>query len=71
MIEPQFSILFEKMLKQLNKNIKIINGINYYLIPVKTINDLKKLFNSQPQNLADESTDDEVEEDVDYYKPVF
>lgn len=71
MIEPQFSILFEKMLKQLNKNIKIINGINYYLIPVKTINDLKKLFNSQPQNLADESIDDEVEEDVDYYKPVF
>lgn len=71
MIEPQFSILFEKMLKQLNKNIKIINGINYYLIPVKTINDLKKLFNSQPQNLAVESIDDEVEEDVDYYKPVF
>ena len=71
MIEPQFSDEFNKFLKHLNKNIKNINGIEYYLIPVKVINNLKQLFNSQPQDFFNDQEDDENNLDVEYYKPFF
>lgn len=74
MLEPQFSDSFIKMLKQLNKNIKNINGIDYYYIPVKTINQLKKLFYTETENFAvndqDENISDEID-DVGFYKPFF
>ena len=75
MIEPQFSELFNKMLKQLNKNIKNINGVDCYAIPTKTINDLKKLFFAEPDIVEEDNaeTDSKIDTmyDVEFYKPFF
>lgn len=75
MVEKQFSESFDKMLKHLNKNIKNINGVDYYLIPVKTINELKRLFNQQENNnnvdYNDQDDDFDESENVEYYHPIF
>lgn len=58
MKEPEFSELFNKLLSQLNNNIKNINGIDYYQIPCCTLNKLKKFFYDdsieEKENLADD-----------------
>ena len=74
MIEPEFSNLFDKMLKHLNKNIKNINGMDYYLVPTKTINELKRYFYSNKVQEETSDSADELEENdinVDYYRPFF
>lgn len=66
MREVEFSEEFIKMLKQLNRNIKNYNGIDYYLIPVQTINKLKKLFEENEVTSTDEE-DNEDFADYDTY----
>lgn len=63
MREVEFSEEFIKMLKHLNKNIKNYNGIDCYLIPVQTINKLKRLF-EESDNTG--NADDEDFADIDY-----
>lgn len=72
MNESVFSSLFIKMLKQLDKNIKNINGVDCYSIPVKTINQLKNAFYSD--NIADNKNnieDDNTNYNVEYFTPIF
>lgn len=64
-MEPsQFTERFSSMLKQLNRNIIRINGIEYYQIPVQTIRQLEALYNLEMQGPVDPSIYDESDEDV-------
>lgn len=66
MKEPEFSELFNKLLSQLNNNIKNINGIDYYQIPCSTFNKLKKFFYDDSIEEKENLTDDEYLSDEQY-----